>query len=84
MDTLNMVQFGKRVREARKAAKMNQEELAHLAGVNRPNLAKLERASKPYVRADTVYRLALALGVSADYLLGLPAPAAVDGEARHG
>jgi transcriptional regulator with XRE-family HTH domain len=81
MESLNMEQFGKRVREARKAAKMNQEALAHLAGLNRPNLAKLERASKPHVRADTVYRLALALHVSADYLLGLRPPAPVGEDA---
>ena len=41
------------------------------ADVNYVTLSKIERGKMPQVSADIVARVAVALGVSADYLLGL-------------
>jgi transcriptional regulator with XRE-family HTH domain len=69
--TLNMEILGKRIVAAREQIGWSQRELVRISGVGQNNLSVLEQGKKPGVRADTVVRLAEALGVSADYLLGL-------------
>jgi transcriptional regulator with XRE-family HTH domain len=74
---LNMQELGKRIVATREQLGWSQRELVRVSGVGQNNLSLLEQGKKPSVRADTVVRLAEALGVSADYLLGLrdtPAP----------
>lgn len=71
MDAIDMQALGKRLITARQARQMTQEKLAEAADLHRPTLAALERGRKPHIRGDTLYRLCKALGISADYLLGL-------------
>jgi transcriptional regulator with XRE-family HTH domain len=68
---LNMQTLGKRIVAAREQMGWSQRELVRVSGVGQNNLSVLEQGKKSGVRADTVVRLAEALGVSADYLLGL-------------
>ena len=56
---------------ARRAAGMTQMELAKRIEGNNNTLAKVERGTLQFLRADAVGRIAQALGVSTDYLLGL-------------
>lgn len=60
--------FGKRVREARKLAELSQEELAHLAELDRSYVGQVERGERN-VSLDNIYRLANGLGVAAGDLL---------------
>jgi transcriptional regulator with XRE-family HTH domain len=78
MQRPDMVMLGNRLIQARAQRGWNQSECARQAGVHRATLALLEDGKKPHIRSDMLYTLALALGVSADYLLGLQedAPAA--------
>lgn len=74
---LDMKEFGRRIIAGREQAGWSQRELVRESGVGQNNLSALEQGKKPGVRADTVVRLAEALAVSADYLLGRtddPAP----------
>jgi len=60
--------FAQRLRELRKQKNLSQTELAKLAGVHYNHIGRYERgASRP--TADTLRRLADALGVSGDYLM---------------
>jgi transcriptional regulator with XRE-family HTH domain len=68
---LNMQELGRRIIAAREQLGWSQRELVRNSGVGQNNLSVLEQGKKPGVRADTVVRLAEALHVSADYLLGL-------------
>ena len=68
---LNMQELGKRIVATREQIGWSQRDLVRVSGVGQNNLSALEQGKKPSVRADTVVRLAEALGVSADYLLGL-------------
>ena len=71
--------FGQRLRAVRKQQDLSQEALATALGTSHGWISELENARQTHVQADTVYRFCEALGVSADYLLGLtetPSPAA--------
>lgn len=58
----------------REAAGLTQAELANRAGMKQPRIADIERdASNPTL--ETISRIALALGVSADQLLAEPVEA---------
>jgi transcriptional regulator with XRE-family HTH domain len=50
---------------------LTQEKLAALSGLNVITISRLEKGTAKEAYADTVAALARALGVSADYLLGL-------------
>jgi len=50
---------------------MSQQDLAALTGLKVQNISRLETAAREHVRSDTLIRLAQALDVSTDYLLGL-------------
>ena len=60
-----------RVRLAREWRGWSQKELARRAEIHPVVLNRLEKKHKTGVRAETIRRLAMALGVSADYLLGI-------------
>jgi transcriptional regulator with XRE-family HTH domain len=68
-----LVGFGRRVREARLAAGMTQEELAAACGVERSYISVLERGGRD-VRLSTVTRLAQSLSLPAGELLDDKAP----------
>jgi DNA-binding Xre family transcriptional regulator len=79
---LNMQEFGRRIVAARTLRGWSQQDLVRASGVGQNNLSDLEQGKKPGVRADTVVRLAEALGVGTDYLLGLTDAASISRRLR--
>ncbi|WP_339373661.1 helix-turn-helix transcriptional regulator, partial [Xenorhabdus cabanillasii] len=67
--------FATRLREAREARKMTQARLADLLTVNRRGYNRWERGSS-VPQLDTVVKIAQALQMSVDALVGLEAPKA--------
>lgn len=67
------VDVGECIREARKRAGMNQEQLAELARLNRVTIAKYE-SGKVEPGAQALSRIADALEVTVDELLGRSSP----------
>lgn len=67
------VDVGESIREARKRAGMNQEQLAELARLNRVTIAKYE-SGKVEPGAQALSRIADALEVTVDELLGRSSP----------
>jgi transcriptional regulator with XRE-family HTH domain len=63
--------FGERLRVCRKARDLNQQDLAKHMHVAQGWISELENGKQTRLEAETVFRFALALNVSADYLLGL-------------
>ena len=63
--------MGERIRDARMAAGMTQEQLSAATGLKQFHISRIERGDIKDVLGDTLARLAKALNVSADYLLGL-------------
>ena len=75
----DLKEFGRRLQAARLEHEWTQEELAQRLEASRTWISELEKGRQVSLRAATVVRFAEALGVSADYLLGLtdsPTPAA--------
>lgn len=66
-----MMTLGERVLVWRKRRKMTQKELASAISLHPISLSKIERGVVEKVEADTIKRLAQALRVKTDYLLGL-------------
>ena len=64
-------QVGERLHALRRRRGQTLRALGAQADVNYVTLSKIERGKMPQVSADIVARVAVALGVSADYLLGL-------------
>lgn len=65
-----MLSLGNRIRKSRDLAGLTQEQLAEAIGVTRSSIAQYESGEKE----PTVHHfadVAVALGVSADYLLGI-------------
>lgn len=67
MQTIN-VEIGKRVRKLRESQKLSREKLAEAAGISAQFLADIEYGKKG-MTTTTLYKLCLALGVSADLLV---------------
>ena len=65
------VDVGRRVRRIRRAKDVTQVQFAAQTGLNRMTISRLENGTAKEAYADTIVALARALGVSADYLLGL-------------
>jgi transcriptional regulator with XRE-family HTH domain len=68
---VNMALFGERLFVARRRLGVSQTQLAAQTGLDLGNLNELEHGRKTGLRAETLLVLAVALEVSADYLLGL-------------
>ena len=62
--------FRERLLLARRRADLTQEELAERAGLHKTDVSKMERG-RMLPTAPRLLRLCVALGVSADFLLGL-------------
>ncbi|MBC8446097.1 MAG: helix-turn-helix transcriptional regulator [Chloroflexi bacterium] len=62
---------GHRIRALRHQRNLTAEQLAHSAGITLRHLWRLERNDRPNAWGVTVARLALALGTTTDYLLGM-------------
>lgn len=67
----DMQLFGARLKAARDASGLTQAALAWRCDFNLPTLNRLERGVGKGLRAVTLARLAQALSISTDYLLGL-------------
>jgi transcriptional regulator with XRE-family HTH domain len=63
--------FAERLRQARQRAGWSQTELGKRSGVHHMAISRLERGDKKDVTGGTLRKLAIALGVSADWLLGI-------------
>ena len=62
------VELGKRIRAARIKAGLTQSELAERADVSTKHISAIERGVYD-TRVEMLYRIAMVLGVSGDYLL---------------
>jgi transcriptional regulator with XRE-family HTH domain len=60
-----------RVAQARAKKHLTQEQLAAAAGVRQSHISRIESGDIKNVRGDILGKMAQALGVSTDYLLGL-------------
>lgn len=67
----DMAGFAQRLRHARQAAGLTQVALAAALGAHQGWIARLEKGDATHIQADTLWRLCVALHVSADFLLGL-------------
>lgn len=65
---MDLTMIGKRIRTAREAAQITQEELAKAVGCTAKHIGAIERGIKT-PRLDTFIIIANTTGVSADYLL---------------
>ena len=63
--------IGKRMRQRRRALDITQEQLEALAGIKQSHISAMEKDRIQIVKSDTLIRLAKALRVSTDWLLGL-------------
>jgi transcriptional regulator with XRE-family HTH domain len=62
--------FSERLGEALKYRGWTQTELARRSGVHQVQVHKILNGKNPRVQGGTIRKLALALGISTDYLLG--------------
>ena len=62
--------FGRRLRERREKRDWTQEKLAEKSGVSAAMISHFETGTRGTASADNLVKLASALGVSIDYLLG--------------
>lgn len=72
-----MVEFGNRLRKLRKDRKLTQQQLAELIGVKNSVISFYEVGER-IPSPDILRKLALALHVTADYLLGIERTAILD------
>ena len=72
-----MVEFGNRLRQLRKDRKLTQQQLAELIGVKNSVISFYEVGER-IPSPDILRKLALALHVTADYLLGIERMAILD------
>ena len=62
--------MGDRIRARRQELGLSQQNLAAQVGVSRPTISELESGTRTIMNTDTAKKLARALGVSIDYLVG--------------
>lgn len=67
--------FGQNIREARKVARLTQQEIAERINVAKSTFCGYE-TNRTQPDLDKLRRMCVAFGCSADYLLGLPTPPA--------
>ena len=72
-----MVEFGNRLRQLRKDRKLTQQQLAELIGVKNSVISFYEVGER-IPSPDVLRKLALALHVTSDYLLGIERTATLD------
>jgi len=63
--------IGKRIRQRRRALDITQEKFEEITGIKQSHLSALESDRIKIVKSDTLVKLARALQVSADWLLGI-------------
>lgn len=62
--------LGQRVRKIRRGMDMTQAQLAEMTGISTAFVGHIERGTR-VLSVETLFRICKALGVSADYLMGL-------------
>jgi transcriptional regulator with XRE-family HTH domain len=62
---------GQRLLQQRRVRGLTQTELAHLAGVSQGLIARIERGHVKDPAGSVILRLARALGITADWLVGM-------------
>jgi transcriptional regulator with XRE-family HTH domain len=67
---MNIAVLGERLCRQRLARKWSQATLAYESGVMRARISDLERGKRQRPSAETLAKLARALGVSVDWLIG--------------
>ena len=65
------IPLGDRLHLARRKRRISQTKLAELAGIPNSNISQIETGQRTNITIDTLLKLAHALSVSTDYLLGL-------------
>lgn len=68
---------GPRIKELRESRRLTQGQLAYLAKISRNHLWRIEKGERPKVGAEILARIAAALGVSVEDLLGEGQPAQI-------
>jgi transcriptional regulator with XRE-family HTH domain len=63
--------YPERLKALRRKRRMQARDTARRAGISAAHLHRLERGERPNVSAVTLARVAMALGTSVEYLLGL-------------
>jgi len=63
--------LGQRLFQQRKRRQLTQQELADLAGVSQGMVARIEKGNVLDPSMTVVRKLALALGITSDYLIGM-------------
>ena len=66
--SFGQMKYGERLKLAREAAKLTQQELAERVGMKQPSLAYLENPAKNAKGSEFTVKLSRALGVSVDWL----------------
>ena len=69
-DLMNYEALGLRVRSARLEIGITQEQLAEKVGISTSFMGHIERGTRT-LSVDTLFKLCVALNVSADYLMGI-------------
>ena len=62
--------FGNRVKKRRIQMRMNQKELSEASGLTQATISRIENGLVQQLKSEALKRLAIALGVSVDYLVG--------------
>ena len=65
-----MQDYGKRLREARKAKGLTQIQAAELCDLEQPNYQRIE-SGKSDIKISMLYKICKGLGISADFILGI-------------
>lgn len=65
---INYTALGKRIRNARKAKKLSQEQLAEACALSAAHIGHIERGTR-IPSLDTVFRISMTLDVSIDYII---------------
>ena len=63
--------IGERIQQLREKRGWTQQELAAKTRIKQPVISRLESQTQHSVSSDALKRLALTLGVTADYLIGM-------------
>ena len=62
--------LGQKIKDVRKQRGMNQKELARASGISQATISRLEAGLVMQLKSDALSRLASALGITVDYLIG--------------
>ena len=67
---MDYIALGKKIRSTRRGMDITQAQLAEMAGISTAFVGHIERGTRA-LSVETLARICKALGVSADYLIGL-------------